>query len=290
MRILITGGAGLLGSTLIEHAPAEAEIHATYRSIPVVAPRSSWVELSNAAAVAKLWAEVRPELVIHTAYSMEAGERDIWQATANVVAACRAHGTELVYMSTDALLDGEHGPYAEDADPEPVHEYGRWKARAELHVRREMPGAAVVRTSLVTRLAPLDLRSAWVADSLRAGTPVKLFVDEMRCPIAVEDLALQMWELASLPGGERAGVWHLAGPEAVSRYTLGLIVAAYEGLDPAGITPALSASAPTPRPRDLRLLTTRADRALRTRARPIGALLLDRRRRGLPADGGAASL
>jgi dTDP-4-dehydrorhamnose reductase len=279
MRILITGGAGLLGSTLIEHAPAEAEIHATYRSIPVVAPRSSRVELSSADGVAKAWREARPEMVIHTAYSMDAGERDIWQATANVVAACRAHGAELVYLSTDALLDGEHGPYAETAEPAPVHEYGRWKARAELHVREAMPDAAVVRTSLVTRLAPLDPRSAWIADSLHAGTPVKLFVDELRCPIAVDDLARQLWELAGLPARERAGVWHLAGPEAVSRHTLGLIVAAYEGLDPSGITPALSASAPLPRPRDLRLLTARADRALRTRASPIGELLMDRRRR-----------
>jgi dTDP-4-dehydrorhamnose reductase len=94
----------------------------------------------------------------------------------------------------------------------------------------------------------------------------------------VDDLARLIWELVSLPADGRAGVWHLAGPEAVSRYSLGLLVAAYEGLDPAGIVPALSASAPAPRPRDLRLLTGRADHALRTRARPISALLLDRRR------------
>ncbi|MDB4948513.1 MAG: dTDP-4-dehydrorhamnose reductase [Gemmatimonadetes bacterium] len=279
MRVLITGGAGLLGSTLIEHAPMDAEVHATYRSIPVVAPRSAQVELSDADAVAALWAEVRPELVIHTAYSMESGERDVWQATRNVVRATSDVGAALIHMSTDALLDGEHGPYAEDAKPAPVHEYGRWKAQAERHVRAEMPGAAVVRTSLVTRLAPLDPRSAWIAGSLRDGRPLTLFVDELRCPIAGDDLARQLWEIASLPADERAGMWHLAGPEALSRYALGLLVAAHEGLDPAAITPALSAASPSPRPRDLRLLTARADRALRTRARPISELLLERRRR-----------
>jgi dTDP-4-dehydrorhamnose reductase len=176
-------------------------------------------------------------------------------------------------MSTDALLDGESPPYDESAEPAPVHDYGRWKARAELHVRGEMPGAAVIRTSLIVRAEPPDRNSAWVVDALRRGDPVRLFTDELRCPVAVEDLAAQLWEIALLPPERRAGVWHLAGPEAVSRYALGVLLALRHGLDPSAIIPALSASAPAPRPRDLRLLTPRADRALRTRARPISAVL-----------------
>jgi len=278
MRTLVTGGAGLLGSTLLEHAPAGVEVHATYRSVPVVAARSHRVELADATIVADLFASVRPDVVIHTAYSTADGERDIVQATRNVVDACLASGAALVHMSTDALLDGEHAPYADDAPPAPVHQYGRWKAQAEAYVRERMPAAAVVRTSLITRLRPLDAGCAWVADALREGRRVTLYVDELRCPTAVEDLAAQIWEIAQLPAADRAGVWHLAGPEALSRYALGLLIAAHEGLDPTGIVHALSASSPSRRPRDLRLLTTRADAALRTRARPISALMLGRTR------------
>jgi dTDP-4-dehydrorhamnose reductase len=277
VRVLITGGAGLLGSTLLEQAAAADDVHATYRSVPVIAGRSHRLELSDGDAVAALWEAVRPEVVIHTAYSMDAGERDVWNATRNVADACRTAGAALVHVSTDALFDGEHAPYAEDAEPAPVHEYGRWKARAEAYVREQMPEAAVIRTSLVMRLRPLDPRCAWVADSLREARPVTLFVDELRCPIAVHDLAAQVWEIARLPADERGGVWHLAGPEAVSRYTLGVLIAAHEKLDPAGITPAPSSASTAPRPRDLRLLTTRADRQLRTRARPVSALMLQRR-------------
>lgn len=274
MRVLITGGGGLLGGELICQAPAGVEVHATRRTSPVEGAESHGVELADAEAVEALWMRVRPDLVIHTAYSQAEGERDVWRATESVVHACRASGAALVCMSTDALLDGESSPYAESAEPAPVHEYGRWKARAELHVRAEMPDAAVIRTSLIVRAEPPDRNSAWVVDALRRGEPVGLFTDELRCPIAVEDLAAQLWEVALLDPTRREGVWHLAGPEAVSRYALGVLLALRHGVDPAAILPALSASAPAPRPRDLRLLTPRADRELRTRPRPISAVLI----------------
>lgn len=272
-RILITGGGGLLGGELIRQAPPAAELHASRRTSAVQGAESHAAELSDGAAVGALFARVRPELVIHTAYSAAAGERDIVRATEAVVEACRSAGAALVYLSTDALLDGESSPYAESAEPAPVHEYGRHKAAAEWFVRERMPDAAIIRTSLIVRAEPPDRNSAWVMDALRRGELVRLFTDELRCPIAVEDLAAQIWELAALPAKDRGGVWHLAGPEAVSRYALGLLLAARAGLDARGITPVPSAAAAGPRPRDLRLLTTRADAALSTQARPISSVL-----------------
>ncbi|HEU0300383.1 MAG TPA: sugar nucleotide-binding protein, partial [Longimicrobium sp.] len=237
MRVLITGGGGLLGGELIRQTPQGIDLHATRRTSAVEGSETHAVELSDGAAVEALWMRVRPDLVIHTAYSPSAGERDVWRATESVVHACRASGAALVCMSTDALLDGGSAPYAESAEPAPVHEYGRWKAKAELHVRAQMPDAAVIRTSLIVRAEPPDRVSAWVLDALRRGEPLRLFTDELRSPIAVEDLAAQVWEVAMLPAGRRGGVWHLAGPEAVSRHALGVLLARRHGLDPSAIIP-----------------------------------------------------
>jgi dTDP-4-dehydrorhamnose reductase len=278
MRILITGGAGLLGGGLIARAPAGVELHATQRTTPVIRAEAHTLELSDRDATAALLARLRPTVVIHTAYSQsaETAERDIVGATQSLVDGCVSAGCELVHVSTDAVFDGEHAPYAENDAPAPVHDYGRWKAAAEQYVRDTLPSATIVRTSLIVRVDPPDAASAWVLRGLRGGEAVRLFVDELRCPIAVDDLAAQLWEVAVLPARDRAGVWHLAGPEALSRYTLGVLVARRHGADADAIVPAISRGAGFQRPRDLRLLTTRADRALKTHARPISEALAAR--------------
>lgn len=273
-RILITGGAGLLGSTLARTAPREREVHVTERRAPAPAGVAHGLDLADAAAVRELVARLRPELVIHTAYSTADGERDIVQASTNVGAACAEAGAALLHLSTDALFDGEHAPYAEDATPAPVHAYGRHKAEAEARLRALLPDAAIVRTSLLTCFEPPDPRSAVIVDGLRRGDAVRLFVDELRMPIHPADLAAQLWELAALPRARRAGAWHLAGPEALSRYALGLLIAARFELAAVGLTPALSRSFAEPRPRDVRLLTGRAERELRSRARGVSVLAM----------------
>jgi hypothetical protein len=52
-----------------------------------------------------------------------------------------------------------------------------------------------------------------------------------------------------------------------------VLVARRHGADADAIIPARSRGAGLPRPRDLRLLTTRADRELRTRPRAISEVL-----------------
>ncbi|HEU0055149.1 MAG TPA: SDR family oxidoreductase [Longimicrobium sp.] len=276
MRVLITGGAGLLGSELIRAAPDGVEAHATRHRTPVDGAPSHSVDLGNADAVMDVCARVRPRVVFHTAYSTSDPERNILRATENVARACRKAGAFLVHLSSDVVLDGERAPYDESAAPAPVHEYGRWKAAAERHLHDELPDAAIVRTSLIVRADPPDASSAGILAKLRRADPAdpaKLFVDELRCPIAVEDLAAQLWEVAALPPARRVGIWHLVGPEAVSRYALGVLVALRHGVNPGGIVPALNRAFAEPRPRDLRLTTARADRELRARARPISEVL-----------------
>ena len=172
--VLITGGAGLLGSELIAQAPSGTHVHATQRTTPVAGAEAHTVELSDHGAAAALLDRVRPGLVIHTAYRQATAERDVWWATESLVHACLRAGCELIHLSSDVVFDGEHAPYAETAELAPVHEYGRWKAIAERFVRERLPGAAIVRTSLIVCPEPADRGSAWVLDGIRGEEGVVL--------------------------------------------------------------------------------------------------------------------
>ena len=47
MRALVTGGAGLVGSTLIATAPVGVDVHATQRDAPVVGATAHTIDLAD---------------------------------------------------------------------------------------------------------------------------------------------------------------------------------------------------------------------------------------------------
>jgi len=82
----------------------------------------------------------------------------------------------------------------------------------------------VIRTSLTAGQSPTrdrsfieETRQAW-----EAGHTLTLFTDEVRCPIPVSATTRAVWELMQ---NERAGLYHLAGAEAFSRWEIGQLLA-----------------------------------------------------------------
>ena len=257
-RVLLTGASGCLGHHLLHAVPATCAVLPAYRSRPIDHTDAIALDLTDAAATHAALAAADADVVIHTAYGAGDPARDVTLATQNLVAAAVAAGVRrFVYVSSDMVFDGRGGPYAEDDPTTATSDYGRAKIAAEAAVRSAYADAVIARCSLIVAREPVNPSSAWVLDALRAGKPIQLFTDEYRSPIMAADLAAALWELASRPAAAVAGVWHLAGPEHLSRFAIGLLLARSFGLDAAPMQPRRVADSPSPRPADLRLHTAR---------------------------------
>lgn len=264
MKVLLTGASGFLGRAMVARAPSDVHVVGTWRTTPPpVGLDARRVDLADAPATAQAVHEVQSDVVVHLAYGRDDLGADVVDASASVADAAAAVGAGLVHMSSDVVFSGEDPPYAEHDPPSPQSAYGRAKAAAEAEVEVAVPDAAIVRTSLMLTPETLDPRTQFVADALRAGRPVDLYVDEIRMPVHRDDVADAMWRLVARDRRERAGVWHLVGDVALSRFELGQLVR-----DAVGGDPALLRAVPSPRdtddprPRDLRLTCARARRDL----------------------------
>lgn len=272
MRVLLTGASGFVGRGLAARAPSDVEVvgawHATSPPAGLVEARQ--VDLADRGATFELAADVRPDVVVHLAYGRSDLGRDVVDMTASVADAAAEVGAALVHLSSDVVFSGEDPPYGEASVPSPLSSYGRAKAAAEVEAEVAVPDVAIVRTSLVLTPETLDPRTQFVADALRAGRPVDLYVDEVRMPVHRDDLADGLWRLVARDRAARAGVWHLVGDVALSRLDLGRLVRDAAGGDPALLRPVESPrDTDDPRPRDLRLTCDRARADLDWRPRDI---------------------
>lgn len=152
MRVLVTGGAGFIGSHIADALLARGhevsildDLSTGHRHNVPEGAELSVVDLRDGASVAALVAAVRPEVVFHEAAqtSVSASVRDpIADAEANVVGslhllqACVAHGVKrVVFASTGGAIYGEvpEGERAETSWPaKPLSPY----ACAKLSIER----------------------------------------------------------------------------------------------------------------------------------------------------------
>ena len=273
-RVFVTGGAGTVAGWLVRTAPAAIDLHVTEHRTLVpdgVRTRASVhrLDLRRRDEVERRISEIAPDVVVHTAYVQDEPAA-IVDATAAVAAAAASVGASMLQLSTDVVFAGDRPPYDESSEPDPVSDYGRWKAEAERRATAILADVCITRTSLVVSIDPPDRATAGLVEALRARRPITLFHDEMRQPIRAEDLAAELWALVALDRADRAGVWHLPGPEHLSRSDIGLRLARRLGLDPSPLTVGSAADHPSPRPRDPALVSRRRQ-ALGVRLQAVDA-------------------
>lgn len=165
MRVLVLGGAGMLGHKLCQGLAQDHEVWATVRRQP--GEYSQWqlcaperligsVDATSYDDLLRLWERVRPEAVINAVgivKQLDDAKQPIPSITINALlphrlaALCAATGARFLHISTDCVFSGRAGHYTEQDMPDAEDLYGRSKLLGET----EAAGALTLRTSIIGR-------------------------------------------------------------------------------------------------------------------------------------------
>jgi dTDP-4-dehydrorhamnose reductase len=255
-RLMVTGGCGYLGRELVARAPGRGwTVRATWFERPPPED-GDWVRVDVRDEAALRDAIDGVDAVVHTAYRQGEREWDV-NVVGSAAVARAAAGRRLVHVSSDVVFSGEHGGYREEDEPAPVNSYGRSKAEAERRVAAAHPAATIVRTSLIYGGEEEGPQERLARENRR------FFVDELRSPVQVGDLAEAILELLPL---DVPGPLHLGGADDISRFDFAVLL----GADPAELEPARTTAERAP---NVTLDSSRARELLSTRLRGVREVL-----------------
>jgi dTDP-4-dehydrorhamnose reductase len=234
MKLLLTGVSGLLGINFAQEMMGVHEIVGVDRGKLVNAPfKVLKQDLLDADAVESVLDLAQPEWLINCAAlaDLEACEDnpDIAKRLNTVLPrrlarACKARNIPFVHISTDAVFDGEKdGFYSEEDQPNPQNIYAKTKFDGEWAVLTEDPGAIVARVNFYGwSLGGRRSLAEFFHHNLTNNKSMSGFTDVVFCPMLVNDTARTLVKM--LQRG-LSGLYHLVGPQAMSKYQFGVEIA-----------------------------------------------------------------
>ncbi|MGE5398922.1 MAG: SDR family oxidoreductase [Ignavibacteriales bacterium] len=237
LRVLVTGGGGLLGQYLNLASADRFNLLTLYHEhVGNCADfNSAHADITDEKALELIFQGFHPEVVIHTAaistpdavksLESEYVHRVNVQATRSIAALCARYGAKLIYTSTDLVYDGSKGQMLkENAAVNPVSLYASTKLLGEEAVKEVMENYIILRTSLLYGFGLNHATNHFhrMYLSLKEGKSVRLFHDQYRTPLALTEAARIIAILADMPAsGETI---NFGGRERLSRYEMGQIL------------------------------------------------------------------
>jgi dTDP-4-dehydrorhamnose reductase len=240
MRALVIGASGLVGGALLD-ALAETGTAAagTYRghARPGLMP----LDVRDASAVAAVVRESGADVVYVPASLTnvdycELHPEESQAINVDGVRHVAATGRRIVYFSSDYVFAGDRGPYRESDRVHPLCVYGDHKVRAEWLLRET---DLILRTTVVYGPEWQGKNFIYrLCSTLREGKRLRVPHDQVGSPTFAPNLARAA---VALEQRGCTGVFHVAGPDRVSRYELALAAARIFELDARLVDPVATA-------------------------------------------------
>ena len=224
MRILVTGGAGQIGTEL---GRADWGEHVT-----VLRPTRLELDVCDQTSIRVYLEEQIPDGIINSAAytAVDAAEDDIeaaWLtnaiAPALLAAASRKAGIPIVHISTDYVFDGTApGAYRESDPVSPLGVYGASKLAGEIAIMSGNPRSLILRTAWVVSAH----RSNFIKAMLRLGASrpdLRVVADQTGSPTSAADIAGALTTIMRTMVSDAnapTGVYHYVNAGEASWYDL----------------------------------------------------------------------
>ena len=251
MKILITGGNGMLGRTLRRRLAEQGHEIA-------VADLPEWDVTDTDSFSAKLVA-LHPDVVIHCAAMTKVDDCEANRELAfklneegsrNVALACKMCGARLFAVSTDYVFSGEppKEPWAwsETDIPRPQTVYGASKFAGEQMVQMILPEAVILRIAWLYGAGGPSFIHTMAKLGAQEGAPLKVVNDQRGNPTSCDTVADAIAFLLTKPYA--SGIVHATCEDQCTWYDLAVELFRLLGLK-REVVPCTTAEFPRPAPR-----------------------------------------
>ena len=249
MKILITGGKGMLGRTLQRELEGN-EI--------VVADLPEW-DITDDTGFVKKVGEAKPDLIIHCAAMTKVDDceakRDLAfklneEGSRNVALAAKACGARLFAISTDYVFSGEppKEPWAwsETDIPRPRTVYGASKFAGEQMIQMILPEAVIIRIAWLYGSGGPSFVHTMAKLGAQEGAPLKVVDDQRGNPTSTKTVADVIKFLMTKP--DVSGIVHGTCEDQCTWYDLTVELFRQLGLK-REVVPCTTEEFPRPAPR-----------------------------------------
>jgi dTDP-4-dehydrorhamnose reductase len=244
MRILVLGGNGLIGGEFVRLCrvaghDCQATCHA--RPTPGLIP----FDVCDLVALSRLLDRLSPRMLVNAVglaggvdfceRNPGVGRRIHVEATRVMVDWCEANDAALLHVSTDYVFDDSRPLFGEADEPRPLNCYGRLKLEGERLIQMRLKRRVIARTTSVYGWDPQTATPNFLmgtARALRERGLARVPAYLTATPTRAADLAAAMLDLA---GHGAFGLYHIVGPERLSRLAWAVKLAQAIGYGPASI-------------------------------------------------------
>jgi dTDP-4-dehydrorhamnose reductase len=231
-KILITGGAGQLGSELRDLYQGREDVETFFVDREELA-------LDDIEGIIDGLRNYSPDIIIHGgAYTavdraeteIEIADKVNHQASGEIAKYCKQYGAKLLAISTDYVFDGNSStPLDENTVVSPINVYGETKLKGEQAIQINLPDAIIIRTAWVYSAYGHNFVKTMIR-LMDERDEISVIEDQIGSPTYALDLANAIVNIIDGQNWE-PGIYHFSNEGEISWYDFALAIKEIKNLD-----------------------------------------------------------